>query len=207
MSEIIAINGLREICSDYDTFILDQWGVMHDGKNSYLKAVKCIEELYLLNKNLIIISNSSRRKKSTISRLPMLGFNSNHFKEVMTSGEMIWQSLFYENYAETKNLGKNCFHIYDQSKKGGKDFLIGLEKFRLVENIENSNFILGCTPFLNLKVIDYAPILDKALQNDIPFLCANPDFETISTSIDSGNLFCMGTIAELYKNMGVEFFC
>ena len=53
----------------------------------------------------------------------------------MTSGEMIWQSLINENYDETKNLGKNCFHISDQFKEDGKSFLEGLDKFNLVNNI------------------------------------------------------------------------
>ena len=206
MNEVLTILSLKEIYNNYDTFILDQWGVMHDGVNGYLKAIKCVEKLFSENKNIVIISNSSKRKKSSLNRLPIFGFNSDHFKEVMTSGEMIWQSLFNENYNITQNLGKNCFHIFDKFNEGGKDFLKGLEKFKLVENIDESDFILGCTPFANTKVLDYVPILDTAIKNNIPFLCANPDFETISTSMNDNNIFCMGTIAELYKNMGGKIF-
>jgi HAD superfamily hydrolase (TIGR01459 family) len=206
MSSSINITGLEEIYRDYDTFILDQWGVMHNGIKGYLKAIKCIENFFLENKNLIIISNSSKRKKSTLHKLPAFGFNPNHFQEVMTSGEMIWQSLFNESYNETKNLGKNCFHIYDKSKEEGDDFFKGIEKFKLVNSVEESDFILGCTPFADLEVLDYVPILDIAIQCNIPFICANPDFETIEKSINDKNIFCIGTIAELYKNMGGEVF-
>ena len=45
------------------------------------------------NKKLIIISNSSKRKISSINSLKDLGFDKNNFIEVMTSGEMIWQEL------------------------------------------------------------------------------------------------------------------
>ena len=206
MSEVLTISSLKEIYNSYDTFILDQWGVMHDGVKGYLKAIKCVEKLFSENKNLIIISNSSKRKKTSLDRLPFLGFNSAHFKEVMTSGEMIWQSLSNENYNLTQNLGKNCFHICDQFNEEGKDFLKGLEKYKLVENIDESDFILGCTPFSNTKVLDYVPILDIAIKKHIPFLCANPDFETIATSKNDNNTFCMGAIAELYKNMGGKIF-
>ena len=206
MSGVLTISSLKEIYNSYDTFILDQWGVMHDGVKGYLKAIKCVEKLFSENKNLVIISNSSKRKKSSLNRLPVLGFNSDHFKEVMTSGEMIWQSLSNENYNLIQNLGKNCFHICDQFNEEGKDFLKGLEKYKLVENIDESDFILGCTPFSNTKVLDYVPILDIAIKKHIPFLCANPDFETIATSKNDNNIFCMGTIAELYKNMGGKIF-
>ena len=206
MSEVLTISSLKEIYNSYDTFILDQWGVMHDGVKGYLKAIKCVEKLFSENKNLIIVSNSSKRKKSSLNRLAVLGFNSDHFKEVMTSGEMIWQSLSNENYNLIQNLGKNCFHICDQFNEGGKDFLKNLKKYKLVENIDESDFILGCTPFSNTKVLDYVPILDIAIKKHIPFLCANPDFETISTPMNDNNIFCMGAIAELYKNMGGKIF-
>ena len=41
----ITINRLEEIYDNYDAFILDQWGVIHDGRNGYLNAIKCIEKL------------------------------------------------------------------------------------------------------------------------------------------------------------------
>ena len=208
MSEVLTISSLKEIYNSYDTFILDQWGVMHDGVKGYLKAIKCVEKLFSENKNLIIVSNSSKRKKSSLNTLSVLGFNSDHFKEVMTSGEMIWQSLSNENYNLIQNLGKNCFHICDQFNEEGKDFLKGLEKYKLVENIDESDFILACTPFSNTKVLDYVPILDIAIKKHIPFLCANPDFETISTpmNMNENNIFCMGAIAELYKSIGGKIF-
>ncbi len=65
----------------------------------------------------------------------------------MTSGEMIWKYLVNENSIEIKNHGNNCYHINDETKEDSKDFLIGLEKFNFVDNIDNADFILGCTPF------------------------------------------------------------
>ena len=205
MSDAISISGLEKIYNNYDTFILDQWGVMHDGITGYLRAVQCVERLFLEKKNLIIVSNSSKRKNSSLQKLPDLGFNCNHFTEVMTSGEMIWQSLFNESYKETENLGKNCFHIFNKKKAGGKDILKGL-KLDLVQDIEDANFILGCSPFANTEVLDYVPILDIALKKDLPFICANPDFQTVENSISDNNIFCMGTVSELYKNMGGKVF-
>ena len=91
MSKII--ESISDIISLYDVFILDQWGVMHDGKKGYDCAINSVEKLIKKNKKLIIISNSSKRKKSSIRRLKSLGFDKNHFIEVMTSGEMIWQEI------------------------------------------------------------------------------------------------------------------
>jgi len=198
MSKII--ESMNNIISLYDVFILDQWGVMHDGYKGYDCAINSVEKLIRENKKLIIISNSSKRKTSSIVGLKSLGFDKNHFIEVMTSGEMIWQEIFtsIDNYG---NNIKNCFHIYNSSKEDGLEFRNGLEKFNFVSNISEANFILACTPFENTEPIDYIPILKDALDMNLVMFCANPDFVTIEKNNDK-NIYCMGTIADLYEHMG-----
>ena len=203
MSVVKNISGLKEVFQNYDIFILDQWGVMHDGYNGYREAIKCTYDLIAHRKKLIIISNSSKKSKSTSERLPSLGFNPNQFVEIMTSGEMVWKKLVDEVFVKDKKLGKNCFHIFDKSKEDGINFRDGLEKFNFVNKIDSADFILGCTPFFNSRVIDYIPLLSEAIRNNLPFVCANPDFDTVESN--SGKLIiCMGTIASLYENMGGE---
>ena len=199
------ITGLEEIYDNYDAFILDQWGVIHDGNKGYLNAIQCVEKLYSKKKILTIISNSSRKKEETIMRLPNLGFQPAHFHEVMTSGEMIWLSLKNKNNSEVKNFGKRCFHIYDQTKNEGEIFQKGLEKYIFVKNIEDADFILGCTPFFEKTVVDYIPLLNVAKEKDLLFVCANPDFESLEKKSNSLT-FCMGTIAELYNRLGGKTF-
>ena len=205
MKDIKTISGLEEIYERYDVFLLDQWGVMHDGSKGYPDAIKCIKKLMKENKTLIIISNSSKRKINTIAKLGKLGFDSNNFKEVMTSGEMIWQSLMQSKHKETKNLGKNCFHICDETNLEGKQFIEGLEKFNYVNDISDADFILGCTPFNKFKVIDFLPLLSEAKKNNLPFICANPDFDTIEKNSQK-DIYCMGTISEIYNNIGGKSF-
>lgn len=198
MSKII--ESITDIVSLYDVFILDQWGVMHDGYKGYEHAINSVEKLIKENKKLIIISNSSKRKTSSISRLKSLGFDKNHFIEVMTSGEMIWQEIETSIYKYGNDL-KNCFHIYDKSKEDGLEFRNGLEKFNFVSKVNDANFILACTPFENTEPIDYIPILKDAVDMNLLMFCANPDFVTIEKNNDK-NMYCMGTIADLYDHMG-----
>ena len=200
MSKII--DSISDIISLYDVFILDQWGVMHDGYKGYDQAIKAVEKLIRLNKKLIIISNSSKRKTSSIIRLKSLGFDKNHFIEVMTSGEMIWQEISTSINSYGNDL-KNCFHIYNSSKEDGLEFRNGLKKFNFVSNINDANFILACTPFENTEPLDYIPILKSALDKNLIMFCANPDFVTIEKN-NNKNTYCMGTVADLYEHMGGE---
>ena len=191
MSKII--ESISDIISYYDVFILDQWGVMHDGYKGYDHAINSV-------KKLIIISNSSKRKTSSIDKLKKLGFDKNHFIEVMTSGEMIWQELSTSMHNYGNDL-KNCFHIYDSYMEDGLKFRDGLEKFNFVSKVNDANFILACTPFENSEPIDYIPILKDALERNLVMFCANPDYVTIEKKNDK-NMYCMGTVADLYEHMG-----
>ena len=47
--------------------------------------------------------------------------------------------------------------------------------------------------------------LDFAKKNELLFICANPDFDTVQ-SYNKNLVFCMGTIAELYQNSGGDTF-
>ncbi len=195
-----SLENIREIINKYEVFILDQWGVIHDGNKGYSHAIKCINYLKANNKKLIIISNSSKRKQSSINRLPILGFNSDLFDEVITSGEMVWQtiSLSLQEYGD--NL-KKCFHIFDNTKEDGIKYREGLNNLEFVHDIREANFILACTPYKNSLPMDYLPILSEAFKNKMLMFCANPDFETVEKN-DKKNILCMGTIAQLYQDMG-----
>ncbi len=191
---------ILDIIDSYDNFILDQWGVMHDGHKGYQHAIDAVQYLEKKNKKIFIISNSSKRKKSSEDRLSLLGFNKNSFINVITSGEMIWNTIHkkYFHFLDKKK----CFHIYDTKKEDGLKFREGLN-LTFTEKIEDAELILACTPFSNMEPLDYVPILDKAIENKLIMYCANPDFETIE-KINNQNTFCMGTIADIYKKMGGE---
>ena len=199
MKKIEFIQGIENIIDKYEVFILDQWGVMHDGKKGYDNAINCINYLKLKKKRLIIISNSSKRKKESKQRLPLLGFNPNDFDEVLTSGEMIWNSIAKSLDRYGDNL-KKCFYMFDNKEEDGSNYINGLKDIKFVKDISKADFILACTPYQNFQPIDYIPLLEKAYKNNVLMFCANPDFETVEKN--AKNIYCMGTIAQLYEDMG-----
>ena len=192
------IKSINEIINLYDNYIIDQWGVMHDGSFGYEHAIDAISLLNKNNKSFFIISNSSKRSKSSYENLSNLGFDQKSFLKIVTSGEMIWQLLNKKFSKYSKK--KNCYHIYDETKEDGIDFRKGLN-FNFVQKIDEADLILACTPFIKLQPIDYVPLLEIAIDKNLEMYCANPDHETVSSKINE-NIFCMGAIAEIYKKMG-----
>ena len=75
------IRSIYEVIDRYDNFIIDHWGVMHDGSVGFKHAIEAIEYLHKNNKNLFIISNSSKEKSSK-EKLPILGYNEKFLKNI-----------------------------------------------------------------------------------------------------------------------------
>jgi HAD superfamily hydrolase (TIGR01459 family) len=87
------IDGLSKILPKYDHFIIDQWGVLHDGKKPYDSVHDCLELMRKMNKNLILLSNSSKRRISSYEGLKRVGISPQLFAGIVTSGELGWDII------------------------------------------------------------------------------------------------------------------
>ena len=76
-----------EILEKYDGFVLDQFGVLHNGSTALEGAPDCVQALADQGKKCIILSNSSALAAATMAKLPRLGFCPDHFQGAVTSGE------------------------------------------------------------------------------------------------------------------------
>ena len=80
------IASVSVVARDYDAFLLDQFGVLHDGVNAYDGALKCVEELRAIGP-LYVVSNSSRKSSGTMEKLAKMGFARAAFAGAKTSGD------------------------------------------------------------------------------------------------------------------------
>ena len=85
----LLIKSLKEIATDYDAIVFDQWGVLHNGTSAYAGATEVIETLAEQAKKLAVLSNSGKRSGPNIARINAMGFNPDNFQTVLTSGEML----------------------------------------------------------------------------------------------------------------------
>ena len=89
----LLIKSLKEIATDYDAIVFDQWGVLHNGTSAYAGAIEIIETLAKQVKKLAVLSNSGKRSAPNIARITAMGFKPNYFQTVLTSGEALWQHM------------------------------------------------------------------------------------------------------------------
>jgi|UPI000581AC01 HAD superfamily hydrolase (TIGR01450 family) len=206
----------KELIDRYDGFILDQFGVMHNGEHGLEGAPECVEALARQGKKLIILSNSSSLAKDTSARLPKLGFDRDAFVGAVTSGEEA------SHYIQETYAGKKCLFLTWKSPKTPSPVSV-LQKYGNVsisDNVEEADFILlhGCEVMRgpgpdgeasetdlghfmetgNLEIVD--KILKPCLDRMIPMVCANPDFIYVKPDGDVASM--PGKIAERYEQLG-----
>ena len=61
--KIKKLEHLSSIFHEYDAFIIDLWGVMHNGVSLNNSAVKAVSELQSNGKRIVFLSNAPRPSK------------------------------------------------------------------------------------------------------------------------------------------------
>ncbi|MDH5411446.1 MAG: TIGR01459 family HAD-type hydrolase, partial [Alphaproteobacteria bacterium] len=100
------IQSLSEIADGYDLFLIDQWGVIHDGETPYDGAIDALTKLRALGRPIVILSNSARRAHVGIEKMDSMGISRGLYDHLVTSGEQAWQALRYRNDPFHAGLGR-----------------------------------------------------------------------------------------------------
>lgn len=212
-----------DIVNRYDGFILDQFGVMHNGKESLPGAADCIKELSSLGKKLIILSNTSSPSEVALSKLPNMDFDISDFQGAVTSGEEASQFI-RSTYGSGEDTKKALWFTWDQSESPLR-FLEKCGNIEATNNIDEADFIIahgssivrnsvekgsdGLDSIVPLgsffndgTYTEIDPLLEKCKERNLPMVCANPDFVV---KMANGNIGHMpGKIALRYENLGAE---
>ncbi len=164
--------GISDISDTYMGFIIDQWGVLHDGQKLYDGVLECMEELRGRKKKVIILSNSTHPGTYNEKALKKMGLGPDFYDHIVTSGELIRNGLEQQSDGLFKGYGKKCFIFGEEEAKGIFD---GTD-IEIVNDIKDASFMLiaGIDRKM-LQVDDYLPILKEAVRRGIKAICTNPD--------------------------------
>ncbi|MCV9936938.1 TIGR01459 family HAD-type hydrolase [Boseaceae bacterium BT-24-1] len=181
----------------YDGFLLDQWGVLHDGVWPYPGAVTALEALRHAGKRVIILSNSGRLGAENAAQLAKLGFARELYDEVVSAGDDAREALATRDEPFHRALGRRCLLL----ARAGEFHLaegLGLD---LVDDVETADFILLMTmdpP--RQSVAGWTDLLKAAGERRLPMVCANPDLHRASS--DGGLQEAPGLVARAYEQLG-----
>ena len=182
------LNHLSEISNNYDTFIVDLWGVMHNGIKLNSKAMEVIKNLKNSSKKIVFLSNAPRPSLKVINFLLKMGMDEKYLSSVITSGE----AAMYE--INQSKFGKTFFHLGPQ-----RDTSIFDKVKENKTNIEQCDFIL-CTGLFDDYDNDlnfYREFLKKHTSKKL--ICTNPDLTVHRGKIEE---LCAGSIAKVFEELG-----
>ena len=132
MNNSIELKNLSEIYKDYDVFIIDLWGVVHNGEKIFNGIYKVLEEIKLINKKIFFMTNAPRRSKVIEEQLSAFGLNRDLYECVISSGEITWQALKKKSY-------KFCYIIGPE-----RDYhLIEGLNYEVIKDYENVEIIIN----------------------------------------------------------------
>ncbi len=184
------LNHLSDIYENYDTFVIDLWGVIHNGVMLNPKAINVIDNLSNNSKKIVFLSNAPRPSSKVINFLLKMKMDKKYLANVMTSGEAAMYAI------NKKKFGKTFFHLGPP-----RDTSI----FEKVKNnqvkLERCDFIL-CTGLFDEHENDLN-FYKKFLENQITkkLICTNPDL-----TVHRGNVeeLCAGSVAKVFEELGGE---
>ena len=198
MKKLRELNHLSEVSNTYDTFLIDLWGVLHNGVKLNAKALRAVEQLKKKSKKIVFLSNAPRPSSKVIDFLLKIKMDKKYLTNVMTSGEAAMQAINQYKF------GKKFFHLGPP-----RDSSL-FEKIKDdLTSIDNCDFIL-CTglfdeddPDLNKKQLhendmDYYKNF-LANYSSKKLICTNPD---LIVHRGDKKEYCAGYIAKIFEELG-----
>ncbi|MEQ8965435.1 MAG: TIGR01459 family HAD-type hydrolase [Azospirillaceae bacterium] len=191
------IDGLSALAEPYDAFILDLWGVVHDGVRPFPGVNACLAELRARGRTVLLLSNAPRRTGAIAGKLGAMGVDPAGWTWLMSSGEATHEALRDRDAAPFDRLGRRLYHL---GPERDVDVYADLPGYTVVHRLAEADFVLNTGPdSYDETVDDHRPVLSEAAERGLPMICANPDLVVMVGEIRA---ICAGTLALEYEAMG-----
>lgn len=188
---MIRLPGVAALLREADTFLVDQFGTLHDGSQPYPGALDALHRLRDAGKPVVVLSNSGKRSGPNQARLARLGFPPDSYALFLSSGELAWQRL-----ARQGGAGRRCLMV---SRGNDDGFLDGLGWTATDRAGEADLILITGSEADHYSLRTYRDLLAPAAERHVPCLCTNPDRTMLVTD---GLAPGAGRIAALYAALG-----
>ena len=192
-----ALGGMKELMASHDAFIIDQWGVLHDGHAPYPGAIDCLQRIRAAGKAVVMLSNSGKRGEDNARLVEKMGFARALFDAVVCAGDDARDAILHDPDPFYRTLGPRCLLM---ARPEDLHLADGLDR-QMVGDVEQADFLLVLSmnaPTQSLAL--WQPTLARAAARGLPMVCGNPDLARVSAS---GELFeAPGLLARHYAELG-----
>jgi HAD superfamily hydrolase (TIGR01459 family) len=190
------IAGLREIVDEFDLFLVDQYGVLHDGVAPYPGSIDGLAEIAARGRKIVLLTNSGKGAAANLTRLGTLGFAGLCLDAVVSSGDVALQCVKNGTLGPPFAVGAAACVIGCP----GDHYAFSRDDFKLVARPQDAAFLVFAgsdAPRTSLEA--YHRNLKSAAKARVPAICVNPDITMIR---DGGLVPAPGAIARVYEDLG-----
>jgi HAD superfamily hydrolase (TIGR01459 family) len=190
------ILGISTLVEMFDVFLVDQFGVLHNGRVPYPGAHDALELLRRSGKRIVLVSNSAKRAAPNKERMRKLGFHDDLYDAFITSGEAAFR-MMQGGLLGLPSGRKTHVLAMDQDRS----FMAGTGLVEADDPDDADLLIIAGSEAPRLTLQDYRNRLLPMAKAHIPALCLNPD----KLMLTGGSMvFAPGAIADLYIELGGE---
>jgi HAD superfamily hydrolase (TIGR01459 family) len=196
------LTGLHAIASRYDAFLVDLYGVVHDGTRPFDGGIDTLRELASAKRRVVFVTNTSRAGDVVAGTLATMAITPDLYASVVSSGDITRAALASRDplLFSTLPASPRGFHLGDPSFVPWL-FELGLS---FVDELADADLVIASGAPLDDAALartksDLAPLAAR----DVPLVCTNPD-RVIPTA--SGLTLGPGAVAAAYASLGGRVF-
>jgi len=188
---IPVIDFLHPVGCNYAVWLVDIWGVMHNGVRAFPSAVETTRRFREQGGIVVLLSNSPRPSPPLQHQLKSLGVVDQSYDATISSGDLTRHEL-------AKHAGARVFHL---GPERDLPIFAGIDVARV--DAKEAELIV-CTGLFDDETErpeHYERMLKEFAGRKLTMICANPDH-----LVERGHrlVYCAGALALLYEEDGGE---
>ena len=186
---IPVLQSIAPLAGETSGWLLDIWGVMHNGVRPFMDACTACERFRQDGGLVVLVSNSPRPRDGVAAQLDGIGVPRTSWDCIITSGDLARAMI--RDYE-----GRAVVHLGPERDLG----LFSDIDVRLSDANEAEAVV--CTGLFDDELEtsdDYAERLACFASRKLPMICANPDVR-----VERGGrlIYCAGALAQHYERLG-----
>ena len=185
------LSSISELSCACDAWIVDIWGVMHNGARAYAAASEACRRFRRGGGTVVLLSNAPRPFRAVVHQLAAVGVDPESYDGGLTSGDVTRGLL--EAWS-----GRSLLHIGPERDKG---LFEGLTARLATPDAAEAIVCSGLWDDSSETPANYEALFEVLAARRLAMLCANPDLV-----VERGNklVYCAGALAALYAQKGGE---
>ena len=187
------LEGIADIADRYDGYVLDLWGVVHDGRKPYPGVPEALAALKARGKRIVFLTNAPRRAWFVQGMLDRMGLDRGLYDGIMSSGEASWRLMKERKHPWFARLGQRVMHIGPERDLS----VIEENAAEIVTDPTKADFLLNTGPDADggtKSAEPYRAALRACFDAGLPMLCVNPDRHVM---VAGEKVICAGALANL----------